>query len=325
MARKPKQQSFLNHYKVVETDDIYTARRKHTVIFGLKHSKRLISRKKKYKLLHNRANLLHTAINYCHLEGSTINNTEQPRRHYWLLLNLDGAATVSIDGEEFHSSLNQAVLFAPWGHFELRATPSRAFIFEVSPHVIASKIPPNLQGRRGHYFFTPWVNLMRQSLQGASDVLDELSASEVSGKSLASMKRQIENSLLGCMRICLTGAMDDTDASMTVGSMSMAEVREYMEENLAHDLSVRELAKAAGASVRSLQVTFNNHFGMSPMKMLKQIRLNKARELLKEDTRHIKVADVCKVVGHGHPGRFSTEYTNRFGESPSETLSSQAG
>ena len=324
MAHKNQKKSFLNQYKVVETDDIYTARRKHTVIFGITHSKKLINRKKKYKLLHNRASLLHTTINYCDLEGSTINNTEQPRHHYWLLLNLDGAATVSIDGEEFHSSPNQAVLFAPWGHFELRATPSRAFIYEISPQVMDSKIPPNLQGRRGHYFLTPWVNLMRQSLQGASDLLDELRVSEVSGKSLTSMTRQAENSLLNCMRICLTGSMDGTDASMTVGSMSMAEVREYMETNLAQDLSVKELAKAAGASVRSLQVTFNDHFGMSPMKMLRQIRLNKARELLKEDSGYDKVADVCKVIGHGHPGRFSTEYTNRFGESPSETLASQS-
>ena len=60
---------------------------------------------------------------------------------------------------------------------------------------------------------------------------------------------------------------------------------------------------------------------MSPKQMLKIMRLDKARELLKARKSPLQsVSKVCKAVGYGHAGRFSREYAERFGESPSETL-----
>jgi len=96
-----------------------------------------------------------------------------------------------------------------------------------------------------------------------------------------------------------------------------------MTGHLVEELSVKNIAAAAGVSIRTLQNSFADHYFMSPKQMLTTMRLDKARELLKSRKGPTSVGDVCEAVGFGHASRFSRGYAERFGETPSETLRSR--
>jgi AraC-like DNA-binding protein len=88
-------------------------------------------------------------------------------------------------------------------------------------------------------------------------------------------------------------------------------------------VTVADLAKIAGMSVRSLQEGFRRHVGCAPMAFLQHVRLDRARETLRgADPTRVTVAAVAHRWGFAHLGRFASAYRARFGETPSETLRS---
>ena len=97
-------------------------------------------------------------------------------------------------------------------------------------------------------------------------------------------------------------------------------VKGYLYDCADQAIRVDELAALAGVSIRSLQLGFKEHFGMSPMQYLRQIRLDKARaDLLDTSGKTPSVTEVALRWGF-HQGRFSALYRQRFGETPSQTL-----
>ncbi|NMO50651.1 AraC family transcriptional regulator [Actinoplanes sp. TBRC 11911] len=88
-------------------------------------------------------------------------------------------------------------------------------------------------------------------------------------------------------------------------------------------VTVTDLARIAGMSVRSLQEGFRRHLGCAPMTYLQQVRLGRAHDDLRiSDPMRVTVAAVAHRWGFAHLGRFASAYRVRFGESPSETLRS---
>jgi transcriptional regulator GlxA family with amidase domain len=95
-------------------------------------------------------------------------------------------------------------------------------------------------------------------------------------------------------------------------------------ELLAHRLqdswSVERLASAVGLSCRTLHRVVRRELGVSPMMLLRRVRLAQARADLEAPGRNTSVTNVAYDCGFSHLGRFAREYSRRFGESPSETL-----
>ncbi|NBP91663.1 MAG: AraC family transcriptional regulator [Actinobacteria bacterium] len=86
-------------------------------------------------------------------------------------------------------------------------------------------------------------------------------------------------------------------------------------------ITVTDMARVAGVSIRSLQDGFKKYVGMSPTEYLRDVRLNRVREdLLSERALNTSIADIAFSWGFTHLGRFAKTYHDRFGELPSETL-----
>lgn len=89
-------------------------------------------------------------------------------------------------------------------------------------------------------------------------------------------------------------------------------------------LTISELVEASGVSARSLFAGFREFRGISPMRHLKQVRLDHVREELvriaRNEARRRTVMAVAGDWGFNHMGSFSAAYRERFGERPSETL-----
>ena len=85
--------------------------------------------------------------------------------------------------------------------------------------------------------------------------------------------------------------------------------------------STVRLATEVHLSVRALQEGFRREVGMPPMSYVRDVRLHRARDLLRlADPGRTTVAQVAARCGIGHLGRFAAAYRDAFGEPPSETL-----
>jgi AraC-like DNA-binding protein len=96
---------------------------------------------------------------------------------------------------------------------------------------------------------------------------------------------------------------------------------DYMEGHLDVPIGLGDIVRASGVAGRTLFKHFNDCRGLSPMRYLRNARLDKAREALRRAEHETSVTAIAMQWGFTHMGRFSVEYRRRFGESPSQTLS----
>jgi AraC-like DNA-binding protein len=102
--------------------------------------------------------------------------------------------------------------------------------------------------------------------------------------------------------------------------------QEYIEERYCDHVCIEDLCRATGVGVRTLQRCFREYFDVTISEYLKTVRLNAAyRSLDASHTDHSTVAAIALQHGFTHLGRFSVEFRERFGESPSATLVARDG
>lgn len=93
-------------------------------------------------------------------------------------------------------------------------------------------------------------------------------------------------------------------------------VLELMESNIEEPLSVEDLARHAGISLRQLDRLFRHHINASPARYYLELRMTRARRLLAQTCDQItSIAIACGFAGTAH---FSRCYRDFFGESPSQ-------
>ncbi|WP_397476051.1 AraC family transcriptional regulator [Pusillimonas sp.] len=96
--------------------------------------------------------------------------------------------------------------------------------------------------------------------------------------------------------------------------------QEYMRANLHEDISLDDIARHSGAGVRTLSRMCRTSYGVSPMQLLRDMRLDKVRLDLLNAPVDGGVSEVALRWGFAHLGRFAAAYRSRFGEAPHETL-----
>jgi len=87
----------------------------------------------------------------------------------------------------------------------------------------------------------------------------------------------------------------------------------------ADPLSLGDIAQASGVPTRTLLESFKRFRNTSPIRYLRDVRLDEAREALIAGSVST-AAEAAMSAGLMHLGRFSREYAERFGEKPSDTL-----
>jgi AraC-like DNA-binding protein len=94
----------------------------------------------------------------------------------------------------------------------------------------------------------------------------------------------------------------------------------FIRHNLARGIVLADIADAAGVSTRCLESAFRRHWRTTPVTHLRNVRLDTARRMLTQPSDGTSVTNVALAAGFSHLGRFSQEYSRRFGELPSESL-----
>ncbi|QLQ38417.1 helix-turn-helix domain-containing protein [Micromonospora robiginosa] len=96
----------------------------------------------------------------------------------------------------------------------------------------------------------------------------------------------------------------------------------FIESHPHLDLSVADIARAAGVTPRALRLTFRRHLDSTPLAYLHRVRLDKAREELGRATTgdDRTVESVASRWGFADPSRFAERYRDEYGETPGQTL-----
>lgn len=127
----------------------------------------------------------------------------------------------------------------------------------------------------------------------------------------------VESLLIGLL--CDQDAGHGLSPQATIAPRFVRRAEEFMAANLAAPIQLPEIASAAGVPVRTLSEGFLRFRHTSPISLLREMRLDRARQIIRGSTPDLRVATIALDCGFTHLGRFAQGYRDRFGELPSET------
>lgn len=102
----------------------------------------------------------------------------------------------------------------------------------------------------------------------------------------------------------------------------MKAVCDYVIDNLGGRVTLTDLERVGCMSRRTLHNAFFRAFGVSPMEWVRHKRLIRAQSLLSNPRNFQSVTEVLFACGFTNASLFSAHYRRRFGETPSQTITS---
>ena len=95
----------------------------------------------------------------------------------------------------------------------------------------------------------------------------------------------------------------------------------FMESNCQRKLRLRQIATSVGMSRSRLSALFLVHLEVSPMRLLKTIRMQQARALLQSSSLNIK--EIAAHAGFNDISHFIRDFSRLYGKSPTTIRNSQ--
>ncbi|GAB6986520.1 AraC family transcriptional regulator CmrA [Nocardioides pyridinolyticus] len=111
-------------------------------------------------------------------------------------------------------------------------------------------------------------------------------------------------------------------AAKQAGGNPVSAALTYIREHYSEPITVNDMAERVNLSPSSFSHLFREVTGRSPYQFLKEIRLDRARELLLEG--RLSVTDVSRSVGYSSASHFIKEFRSRFGTTPRAYVDAQA-
>ena len=134
----------------------------------------------------------------------------------------------------------------------------------------------------------------------------------------AQFEQLIMSGLLVWQGNSLSESLGKSEPEVLPRHLKVAE--DYMRAHLDTAITNEQLAELTGISLRTLYNSFRKFRGVSPMRYLRDLRMEKVRQELLDTSRLRNVTSVATRWGFFELGRFAAEYRKRYGESPSDTL-----
>jgi AraC-like DNA-binding protein len=204
-------------------------------------------------------------------------------------------------------------------HQELRATTVTgealmAAVADIAPdypwqHITFASYVPRSQAAGARWRAT--VDQLSSHFPAETDSPAHAEATRLLGHTLL---ETFPNSVIARERTALVGH-DSRDAAPS----TVERATRIIEAHAFEDLGPGELARECGVSPRSLQYAFRKHLGCTPQDYLRRVRLDLARQALRDGSSH-SVSDVAARYGFFNPGRFASDYRQVFDENPGQTL-----
>jgi transcriptional regulator GlxA family with amidase domain len=114
----------------------------------------------------------------------------------------------------------------------------------------------------------------------------------------------------------------DLNARYRIDNPKLIQVISLMETTLDEPMEMREMARRAHISVRQVERLFREHLGSSPKAFYLELRLAKARTLLRRTLGSLRT--IALECGFGSPSHFCHAYKRRYGIPPTHERRSPA-
>lgn len=237
-----------------------------------------------------------------------------------VIIVLSGEFIVSDQMSRFTARVGDAVILESFQGLQLTASPDVETLIVPLPRAAIARAAEALSGQSAprHYGFDRHFPLNASGGMALSQLLQYLIVQAMAGNmALDKLATTLLTHHLLLNHSDVMRRANFQRAQTVPYYVRRAEA--FMAKNFQERLSLECLAKHAGVSLRTLTAGFRRHCGASPLSMLRDIRLDRAREQL-QDPQGSSVTDVAMRFGFGHLGRFASVYRARFGECPSTTL-----
>jgi AraC-like DNA-binding protein len=94
---------------------------------------------------------------------------------------------------------------------------------------------------------------------------------------------------------------------------------DWLDHHADQDISVEQLARQSGASIRTLQNSFRHHLSTTPNAYILNMRLSRVHDELLNVKNDETIEKIASRWGFGHMGYFAARYRALYGKSPSDT------
>lgn len=108
---------------------------------------------------------------------------------------------------------------------------------------------------------------------------------------------------------------DEAPLLRSADRRALTAARDHLRGNLGRQVSTEELCEVAFVSESKLLRLFRKAEGVTPQEYARQLRMDRARELL--ETTDEAMAEIAAELGFSHQGSFSEAFRDRFGVTPS--------
>lgn len=158
------------------------------------------------------------------------------------------------------------------------------------------------------------LTLSDESLEEASWLLEKLKTVLADSNPLSGVRsKALFTELLAMLTIEYQSI---SSARFNAGSLQFAKAISFIETNYADQITVIDVAKHAGLSVRTLHRSCVAYAGTSPKRLIIDYRIEKAKQFLEDDKRSI--TEVGFATGFADSNHFSNCFKMKVGTSPKQ-------
>lgn len=250
---------------------------------------------------------------------------ERLKSYYEINVPLRGRTVTSIGDRQITSEPGQAVVLPPTEPVTMRWSADCA---QMAVKISRAAVERTLESVLGHpldeavQFATGFdvSDGSGRSWLRAVDLLREALDADAPDILVRPLEELVVGQLLVGQPHNFTGRFDGR--SRPPRPRMLARVLELIESDPAAPLTLSDMARVAGTSVRSVQAAFTEHLDMSPMTYLRHLRLARAHDDLQAAVPGDgqTVTDIALRWGFSHVPRFAAAYRDRYGVAPSQTL-----
>jgi len=283
-----------------------------------------------FHALHNCAAFDGLSVNYVAYGGAVSIDPGCLDRFFLLQVPIRGSAQIRTGGREVDSGPGcVASLLSPTLPTRMVWRDNCAqLILLVDRRQVESRAAALAESPAGPVEFEPHIDLdtafgraLRCQIEYLVDLAErDGSASDLSPVMIATLRESILGLLLIGQRHNLSDAINRSALHRETLPAVFKRARESLEAQVAEPLDLEKLAQVSGIGVRSLQLGFKRHFGVSISGLLLDIRLKHLNARLRNARPGERITEIAFDLGFTHLSRMASVYRAKFGESPSETL-----
>jgi len=169
---------------------------------------------------------------------------------------------------------------------------------------------------------TPGGRHVRDTLDYVSNALDGPLRNQDSAIVLDGFKDLLLTNILTLLPNSYTDLLQQKPPSAAV-PYYVKRARDFIHAHAHTSITLEKLARHAGCGYRTLQIAFNDAYGVPPMTYVKSVRLTYVHNDLLNAEDGVTVHSVATKWGFTHMGRFAESYSKQFGVLPMKTLRSR--